>query len=384
MRARAIVPFFAFALTTALGRPAIAGDDSGLSDAQTNYKGAIMLKGDDEASFGQVQPGDFSRYHYDQTEYAYWSGNTLYFGAEDENGNGVDAIAEFFWFESSIDRGSDFYVAVIKARTTPNVGNDWYLQTNDTDPVLYLSANTDTSRGTGAFRWDWSVPFENYGMESYGQVNMKSSYGLGLNAEGSAMYAKKYDQDGAQADVNVQAKGYVNADYSVNTNYTVELWSWYMRVRGAPGQMTWEMTCGNFTKDEESAYHEYFLVMQSDEGVPFTIDKLTLGGTLDEWWWTVWNQFSVELDGVTLSRPDSAPVGGEDTGAWDTGAWDTGSGSQGSGDTGADNTDNTDNNGDTGTPVYDTPTRGCSTLPGSAPTFAWMLLPLALVFRRRR
>ena len=67
--------------------------------------------------------------------------NTLYVGAEDDYGNGIDGIVEFFWFESSIDRGADFYVAVIKARTTPNVTDDWYLMEDDTKPVQKVSAH---------------------------------------------------------------------------------------------------------------------------------------------------------------------------------------------------------------------------------------------------
>ena len=33
--------------------------------------------------------------------------------------------------------------------------------------------------------------FENYGMDSYGQVSLKNSYGIGAGAEGSAMYGTK-------------------------------------------------------------------------------------------------------------------------------------------------------------------------------------------------
>ena len=86
----------------------------GLSDAETSYSGATILVGNEDAWFDSYSPGTMDRGgKWEQTEYAYWSGNTLYAGSEDEHGNQVDAIVEFFWFESSIDRGSDFYVAVI-------------------------------------------------------------------------------------------------------------------------------------------------------------------------------------------------------------------------------------------------------------------------------
>jgi MYXO-CTERM domain-containing protein len=282
---------------------ASAGDEAGLSNTDTSYAGAIMLEPGLTVEAESFEAGDMYQ-EYGQTQYAYWSGNTLYVGAEDEFGNGIDGIVEFFWFESSIDRGSDFYVAVVKARTTPNVLDDWYLNQSDTEPVQKVSAHTNTTRADGAFRWDWSLPFENYGMDSYGQVSLKNSYGIGVGAEGSAMYGTKYNKDGVKASVDVQAKGYVNSDYSVNTHYTTELWSWYTRVRGAPDEMTWTVTLDNHTKTEESAYHEYFIVMQATQGVPFTMDTLTLGASVDEWWWTVWNQFSVQLNNVTLYQPD--------------------------------------------------------------------------------
>ena len=392
MRASFIAPFFAFALTTALGS-ADAFAQSDLADAETSYKGAVMLRGDQDVTFDYAWEGLFNSWEFSQTEYAYWSGNTLYLGAEDEFGNGVDAIVEFFWFESSIDRGSDFYVAVIKARTTPKVTEDWYLETNNEDPVQHVSATTDINRGTGAFRWDWSVPFENYGMESYGQVNMKASYGMGVDAEGSAMYATKYQENGATAEGSVQAKGYVNADYSVKTNYTIELWSWYTWVHGTPGEVSWDVTCDNFTKDEESAYHEYFLVMQSDEGVPFTIDTLTVGGSLDEDdWWDVQiddtNQFSVEVAGITLSRPpfesEEDPVEEPTEDPTEEPTEDPTDNPSDDGEEWDDVDEYYDGRDDLETtPPAEAP-RGCSTAPVEGLTAAWTLLPLALLGLRRR
>ena len=83
-----------------------------ISDAETSFKGALMLKGDIDVSFAEVTAGvveDDENYRY-----AFFSGNTLYAGVEDRNGNTTDMIVEFFWFESSIDRGSDFWVAVVR------------------------------------------------------------------------------------------------------------------------------------------------------------------------------------------------------------------------------------------------------------------------------
>jgi len=372
-------------LTTLAINPAQAGS---VSDTETSYVGAIMLEGRVDVDFGSISVGDMNKDSNVQTEYAYWSGNTLYVGAEDENGNGVDGIMEFFWFESSIDRGSDFYVAIIKARTTPNVNEDWYLNVGD-DPVLQVSAKTDIGRENGAFRWDWSIPFENYGMDSYGQVTMRSAYGVGANAEGAVMYAQKVEEDGASAEVNVQTKGYVAADYSVRTEYSITLWSWYTRVRGEPGEMTWNVTLDNDWKDDESAYHEYFLVMQVDEGQPFTIDEFQIGATCDDWWWFSWNQFSVRIEDVTLTRPyipeeEPEEEEEEEEEEWEDTGWDWF-------DTGSDPDDleNPDVSG--GVPLLDdeNSTRGCSAM-GPIPTkrgfglgLALGLAGLTMVTRRR-
>ncbi len=356
-----------FAALTLLSTAAIA---ESLSDAETSYSGATILVGNEDAWFETYTPGPMTRDgKYEQTEYAFWSGNTLYVGSEDEHGNQVDAIVEFFWFESSIDRGSDFYVAVIKARTTPNVEDEWYLMKDDEKPVLYVDAYTDISRETNAFRWDWSLPFTNYGVDSYGQVTMKSSYGIGGNAEGSAMYSETYEEDGTKATGTVQAKGYVNSEYSVNTNYSVELWSWYTWVDGSPGEMEWKITLDNRTKLEENAYHEYFLAMQASEGEEFIIDEFTIGATTDQWWWGKWNENSVTVHGLHLYRPEYAVEEEEEEEEFeDTGLeFDTG-------DDGADDDDDDnhdvygDPNPDGAIPLWDQPAedgKGCSTLPAS-------------------
>ena len=134
-----------------------------ISTSETSYTGAEMLSANQDVFFSDYEAIDGNS----QDSYSYFNGNSLYVGHEDEDGNRVDGIIEFFWFESSIDRGADFYVAVIKARSNPAQGeelwitdwNDWGMQPH---PVLSVEAWTDVSRETGAFRWDWSLPFENY------------------------------------------------------------------------------------------------------------------------------------------------------------------------------------------------------------------------------
>ena len=101
--------------------------NGGTSDTGTNFMGARILKGDDDV----VVQGDLQAGVYDDkenTRYSYWQGSTLYFGVENpETANSVDAIVEFFWFESSIPRGSDFYVAQVKVKSSPNPWDNWVL-----------------------------------------------------------------------------------------------------------------------------------------------------------------------------------------------------------------------------------------------------------------
>ena len=126
----------------ALGAPNLAAAED-LAEAQTSYTGAVMLSGDVDVTIGDVYTG--ANAESTQQDYAFFSGNTLYFGTQDENGNNVDSIIEFYWFESSIDRESDFYVAIVKARSSPNVNDDWYLDVDDS-PVIGLNAVSDIRR----------------------------------------------------------------------------------------------------------------------------------------------------------------------------------------------------------------------------------------------
>jgi MYXO-CTERM domain-containing protein len=324
----------------------IAGNataDSGISDVDTNYAGATILKGGETASFSSVETLELTTEGHTHENYAYWSGSTLYMGAEDNNGNRVDGIVEFFWFESSIDRGTDFYVAVIKTKTSPAVHNDWFLMASDDWPVQDVEANGRVN-GRQAFRWDWSVPFDNYGLESYGQVTMKSQYGLSLASEGSAMAAKTVTDEatGATAEASVQAKGNIGTEYSVSTNYTVDLWSWYTFVDGSPGTMNWTTVLDNTKQDEENAYYEYFLVMQVERGHDFVLEDLRMTGSFDEWWWGVYNSFGVQVNNIVLSRPQ--PVEEDDTGEDDTGLWED------TGDTGEEDTGEPEDTGSAGDP----------------------------------
>jgi hypothetical protein len=291
-----------------------SGSGTGISDAETSFKGALMLQGDIDVTFDSVTAGVLE--DDENFRYAFFSGNTLYAGVEDRHGNTTDMIVEFFWFESSIDRGADFWVAVVKARTTPNIEEGWLLRVED-EPVLSLHAETYNEMGNSGFRWDWSIPFESYGWDSYGSVTMESSYGLNTNAEGAAMVAYEYKNDdddreagsayGEEVSATVQSKGYLNESFQIQTKYQITLWRWEMMVQGTPADMDWDLYLDSWDRQEQNAYHEYMIVMQADEDKGFSLERLELSGNTTDprwYWWDENSTMSLAVNGIEISRPE--------------------------------------------------------------------------------
>jgi hypothetical protein len=296
-----------------------------LSASETSYTGATILEGDWDVTFQEsIAIADSE----DTFPYAFFEGNTLYVGNSDTHENTVDAIVEFFWFQSSIDRGTDFYVAVVKTRATP--GHDCYYAPWDwargaqcklwadewSDwgeyPVLTVEAMTNVEREQGAFRWDWSVPFESYGIDAYGQVTFQNMYGIGAASEGAAMAHGEYqmNEDGEiQVEGNVQVKGYYSSEYSVQTQYEVTLYEWDMFVDGRADMMAWDMYLNLGARETQSAYHEYFLAVQVEEGAPFTIDQLNFVSNFDTGWYDPFrHELGISLQNMTISQPYYEPV----------------------------------------------------------------------------
>jgi hypothetical protein len=292
-----------------------------ISNSETSYSGATMLEGDVDVFFFDFSPVNDPN---DETDpYAFFEGNTLYAGNSDQFGNTIDAIIEFFWFESSIDRGSDFYVAVIKTRVTP--GGDcqwapfswaggvkcklWTDQWQDwgEHPVMSVEAHTDISLEQGAFRWDWSLPFETYGIDAYGQVTLKNEYGLGIESEGAAVAHGEYqlDEEGnVEAEGEVQVKGFANEEYSVKTQYNVTLWEWEIFVDGRADLMAWDMYLNLSARDEQSAYHEYFLSIQVEEGEMFTLDQIKILSNFDTGWYNpIHHEVGLDIGPIMINQP---------------------------------------------------------------------------------
>ena len=293
------------------------GED--ISSSETSYTGATILQGDTEVVVVETLNID---YEIDPNTYAFFEGNSLYVGTTDDHENSVDGIIEFFWFHSSIDRGSDFYVAVIKVRSSP--GNDCFLsdchlwadeyQDWGEYPVVGVEAITDITREQGAFRWDWAVPFENYGIDAYGQMTFSNQYGIGASAEGSAMTGVAIPEGTnlngipVEGTADVQVKGYVSPEYSVRTQYNVTLYEWDVFVNGRADLMSWDVFLNLGERDDQSAYHEFFLAIQVEEGKTFMLDELNLYGNFDTGWWNPINtEVGISLQGLGISRPNHEP-----------------------------------------------------------------------------
>ena len=295
----------------------------GLSTSETSYTGATILEGDSEVVVSEALSID---YQVDPNNYAFFEGNSLYVGTSDDDGNSVDGIIEFFWFHSSIDRGSDFYVAVIKVRSTPGNNcffSDCHLWADEWQdwgehPVVGVEAMTDVVGEQGAFRWDWAVPFENYGIDAYGQITFGNQYGIGASAEGSAMTAVETPEGTningipVNGDANIQVKGYVSPDYKVQTQYNVTLYEWDVFVNGRADLMSWDVFLNLGERDDQSAYHEFFLAIQVEEGQPFMLDELNLYGNFDTGWWNpIHKEIGVSLQGIIISQPYYEPASTE-------------------------------------------------------------------------
>jgi hypothetical protein len=247
---------------------------AGTSDTGTNFLGARILKGkEDVVVQGDIFPGVYE--DEENNRYQYWQGSTLYFGSESvETGNSVDAIVEFFWFESSIPRGSDFYVMQVKVKSSPNPWDKWILAKqpnfvddyiffwNDIQPCQHLDVLMEEGGEHGSLRWDFSVPFETYKWEPVKVMQISESYGAGYSlqgtagAKGNAKMKKEFKEGGAVADLtanaNIQAKGYVNNDFKVQSQYTVTLYCWQMLVVFGGEGIYWKFVLLLYDKEKDN------------------------------------------------------------------------------------------------------------------------------------
>jgi len=299
--------------------------ESGISATDTSFIGARILKEGTEIWGGEPYVGIYD--DYDTQSYGFWQGDTLFFGAENENtGNTVDGVAELYWFESSIPKSSDFYVMVLKVKSSPNIIDDWQLSQEDNWlgefmydilPAQHVDVRMKNSGEAGAIRWDWSVPFQNYKWEPVKTINIEQSYSAGYDtaaggsAGGNAGIKGDFKESGILADatagVNIQSKGYVNSSFKVSSQYSVTLFKWEMVVLGGADDMVWNLiisTDGSTAND--SAYHEYFIVVQAPQGQLVHMEDINIGATFrnhNTLWFDGWDSVSVTLADILWQPP---------------------------------------------------------------------------------
>ena len=298
---------------------------SQISETETSFIGARILQQGTEVLGGDAYTGIYE--DYDTQTYGFWQGDTLFFGAENEaTGNTVDGVAEFYWFESSIPKSADFYVMVLKVKSSPNIIDDWQLAQEDNWlgeflydilPAQYVDVSMKNSGEAGAIRWDWSVPFQNYKWEPIKTINIKQSYSAGYdssvsgNAGGDVGWKGEFKEAGVLADatagVDIQSKGYVNESYMVSSQYSVTLFKWEMVVLGGADNMVWNLI---ITKDgstaNDSAYHEYFVVIQAPQGQAAHVEDINIAASFrnpNALWFDGWDHISVNLADVVWTPP---------------------------------------------------------------------------------
>jgi len=292
-------------------------DGAALSMTQTSYTGARILKGTENINFESIETGPYGDEN--SVLYAHWQGDTLFAGAKNDNtGNKVDLVAEWFWFESSIPRNADFYVGVIKVKASPNPVDDWYLKKQGgviydwfwkQDYAHFLEFAMDPTGEYGGLRWDWCVPFDSYKWEPNKVTEVESGYSAGFDVQGG------FSEGGILKDLtdksNIQAKGYINGKHSVSTKYTITLYKWQMLVSSGADNVRWEMYVLPEGNNADSAYHEYFVVIQATKGTTVYVPEITFGGNYRQWLWYWLDNYdgvSATIKGLTFTPPPSCYV----------------------------------------------------------------------------
>jgi len=314
--------------------------ESQVSATDTSFVGARILHHNADINGGEAYLGIYD----DPSQiYGFWQGDTLFFGSENtETGNTIDGIAEFYWFESSIPKSSDFYVMVLKVKSAPNIIDDWQLAQEDNWlgefmydilPAQHVEAFMKNSGEAGAIRWDWSVPFQNYKWEPLKTINMEQSYSAGYDVSGGAQVSADpaaiaaglitgdFKEGGFLKDlnsqVNIQSKGYVNNDYRVSSQYSITLYRWEMVVLGGADNMAWNLI---ISKDgstaNDSAYHEYFMVVQAPQGSVVHLEDINIGATFrndNALWFDGWDSVSMTIGDIVWGPPSEIDCYAGDT-----------------------------------------------------------------------
>ena len=88
------------------------------------------------------------------------------------------------------------------------------------------------------------------------------------------------------------------------TQYEVTLYEWDVEVDGRADVMAWDMYLNTGVRDDQNAYHEYFLAIQVEEGQTFTIDFFNIAANFDLGWWNpVHYDLGLSLGNVQIMPP---------------------------------------------------------------------------------
>ena len=312
---------------------------TGTSETGTNLQGArILTGGEDVVVGGMAVQGTFG--DEDNSEfYMSWQGSTLYFGVNSlETMNSVDGIIEFYWFESSIPRGSDFYVMQVKVKSSPDVWGNWRVAMEpnfvdeyvffwqDIQPAQMLDVYMEEGGDHGALRWDFSVPFDTYEWQPEKTMQIRESYGAGYElkagANGQGDAGVQFKEGGVVADLSggadIQSKGYINESFSVQSQYTVTLYHWQMLAQSGGDEIHYKTVIlpnsVDHEADKDSAYHEYFIVLQSTRGVPVHIDDIHIGASFRHvipFWFDGHEDLTVAIGDIWITPPTGICIPGD-------------------------------------------------------------------------
>ena len=94
------------------------------------------------------------------------------------------------------------------------------------------------------------------------------------------------------------------------------LWRWEIFVNGQTDTMAWDMYLNTGDRDTQSAYSEYFLPIQVDEGETFTLENLEIAANFDtcglwpDWMWSAGlcrSEVGLVLENLEISAPFYSP-----------------------------------------------------------------------------
>jgi len=311
-------------------------------DAQT---GTVCGEGVGEGYWGGDADGEF-------TQYAQWEGDSLFFGVDGtESGNKVSATAEFYWLESSTqsDNGksagikeSDLYVIVLKVASAPNLP-DWKLAQEKglSDEVFHPGAEeicqyvgiTMKDSEHGSIRWDFSIPNSSYSSEPMAIQEISQEYSVGYEKSASAEASAsgdvlgiftegtKFEDVKSKVSIGGQSKGTTNEKFSVKTKYSITLYAWHVFVTPGAQKMEWKLMADQPLEGGDgeeldpainTAYHEYFIVIQSDQRGDVKLDNIDVGGNFRkkstlwfcDWCWSDdFQRLSVEVRDIHFKPP---------------------------------------------------------------------------------